>query len=60
MKATINTITTKQSLKKYYTLGRLHSMQGIYQNPCNDKTQMPQWMAYHNGHNQGTWDKRGN
>jgi hypothetical protein len=51
-------MTQKQSLKKIFTLGRLHSIQGIYQNTFCDKTQMAQFMAYHNGHNQGTWDKK--
>ncbi len=50
----------KQSLKKIFTQGRLDSIQGIYKNTFCDKKQMAEFMAYHNGYNQGTWDKKGN
>lgn len=42
-----------------YKKGHEHGIVGIYNNPYSDKNDKANFMQYHNGHNQGNWDKRG-
>jgi hypothetical protein len=52
-------MATKQLLKKVYTLGWSHAMQGIFQNPFSEEKQTAQYNTYINGHNQGKLDLEG-
>ncbi len=46
-------------MKQAYKLGYADGRNGKYKNPYSDKTQAALFMEYHNGNNQGAWDRRG-
>lgn len=41
-----------------YFFGFNDAIKGLYKNPYNDKTEMSQFMQYHNGHNSGSYYNR--
>ncbi len=45
-------------MTKAYKLGYEAGRVGNYLNPYSDKTQAALFIQYHNGNNQGAWDKR--
>ncbi len=49
---------TKQSLEKINFLGWVDGTQNTYNNPYSATNKDSEFMAYHNGHNQGSWDAK--
>ena len=47
-------------MTKSFLQGFNSALIGVYKNPYSDKKDAKNFMEYHNGHNLGSWHKRGN